>query len=155
MPTDQNNTIDYLAVYTHGVDDKRRVQIPSKWRPSAEEQEFKLRLLLWQPAGQKKPCLLALPPEQWRRLRDRISGMPLSDPKAQALRRWVATNADVVTLDNAGRICLPQTLAEATGIDKQVVLQGMEDHFQIWAVEAFAEEAKPEPSAEDIQAAGI
>jgi len=154
MTTDQYNSVDYLAVYTHGVDDKRRVQVPSKWRLPAEE-ELKFRLLLWQPAGQKKPCLLALPPEQWRRLRDRISGMPLSDPKAQALRRWIATNADVVTVDNAGRICLPQALAEAAGINKQVVLQGMEDHFQIWAGEAFAEEAKPEPSAEDIRAAGI
>jgi MraZ protein len=139
MPTDsQTEPIDYLYRYDHGVDSKRRVQVPAKWRPAAEEPEYKLRLLLWQPVGQKAPCLLGLPPDQWQRLRAKIAGMNLSDRAAQEKREWIAANCDVVTLDSAGRICLPKELAEAAGIGDKVVLQGMTEYFAIWSDTNYA-----------------
>ncbi len=32
-----NELIHYHSLFRHGVDDKRRVQIPAKWRPSQPE----------------------------------------------------------------------------------------------------------------------
>jgi MraZ protein len=130
--------VDYLFVYTHGVDEKRRVQIQSKWRPPPEQQrDFKLRLLLWKPPGQPAPCLLALPPDKWRQLREKLAARAFSDPKAEAVRSWVAENCDVVDLDSAGRICLPQELAAAAGITRQAVLRGMTEYYQLWSPENY------------------
>ena len=50
----------YTSCYRHGVDDKRRVQVPAKWRPKEEEAEY--TLILWPHDGQPDACLLVLPP---------------------------------------------------------------------------------------------
>jgi len=129
--------VDYLFVYTHAVDEKRRVQIPAKWRPPPEERDYKFRLLFWKPVGQPAPCLLGLPPDKWRQLRDRLAARAFSDPKAEAVRSSIAENCDVVGLDSAGRICLPQPLAAAAGITGQAVLRGMTEYFQVWSQENY------------------
>ena len=51
----------YNSLYKHGVDEKRRLQIPAKWRPAKENFEF--TLIVW-PKSKEGPCLRALPPEQ-------------------------------------------------------------------------------------------
>jgi MraZ protein len=40
--------------------------------------------------------------------------------------------SDRVTPDKAGRICLPEAMAAAAGIDKEALLVGMVDRFEIW-----------------------
>lgn len=131
MPEKKDNApVFYHATYRHGVDDKRRVQIPAKWRSDGEK-EAVFSLLLWKKAGQP-PCILVLPPERMRALAQKLSEMPFSDPKAEALRRLLGPESDHVTLDKAGRICLPEELAQRAGIRDEVVFVGMIDRFQIW-----------------------
>ena len=50
----------YNSLYRHGVDEKRRVQIPAKWRPAKPGTE--LTLVLW-PKAKEGPCLRVLPPQ--------------------------------------------------------------------------------------------
>lgn len=118
----------YLSVYRHGVDEKRRLQIPAKWRPQGE---VTFTLLLWERSNQP-PCLLALPTERMLALAQKLAEMPFSDPNAEALRRLLGGSSDQVTLDKAGRICLPEEMAKAAGIQADAVLVGMVDRFQIW-----------------------
>lgn len=127
--------IYYNSVYAHGVDEKRRVAIPAKWRP--EEPETELMLILWTTAGQPDACLLVLPPAISQVLVDKLTTMPFNDPKAEALRRLLGEKSDTVPLDKAGRICLPEKMATAAGIGKDVILNGMFDRFQIWNPERF------------------
>jgi MraZ protein len=122
----------YYAVYEHLVDDKRRVQVPAKWRPPADQPELEFLLVLWHPKGQEHPCLLALPPPVLAALERKISDLAFSDLRAETLRRVITRKSDSVKLDSAGRICLPQRLAEAAGITRKAVLVGMLDRFQIW-----------------------
>jgi MraZ protein len=44
-----------------------------------------------------------------------------------------------VTSDKSGRITLPESMARAIGIDKEAVLIGMFDRFQIWNPRAYEE----------------
>jgi len=124
------NEPQYLFRYEHGVDEKRRVQIPAKWR--SEDANVVYTLMLWKKSTQQPPCLLVLPPTAMKRLVDKISAMPFSDPKAEALRRLLGANSDQVVPDKSGRICLPDEMAKKAGIGTQVVLIGMFDRFQIW-----------------------
>jgi MraZ protein len=129
MPESKDSApIFYHSIYRHGVDDKRRLAIPAKWR---SEGELTFSLMLWKKAGQP-PCLLVLPPGRMTALAQKVADMPFSDPKAEALRRLLGAESELVTVDAAGRICLPQPLADAAGIEKEAVLVGMLDRFQIW-----------------------
>mgnify|MGYP001554632283 CR=1 FL=1 len=122
----------YNSLYRHGVDDKRRLQIPAKWRPSVEQPGFAFTLVLWPCGTTQGACLLVLPPDEWVTLVQKVKELSFSDPKAETLRRNLGKNSDRVTLDKAGRICLPEHMAKAAAIESEAVLLGLLDRFQIW-----------------------
>jgi transcriptional regulator MraZ len=130
MPNAETKKLHYNSVYHHGIDDKRRVQIPVKWRPAELETEF--TLILWPNGTLTEACLLVLPPAEMDALAEKIRGMSYADPKASALRRLLGGKSATVTVDKAGRICLPDFMAKAVGIDSEAVLVGLVDRFEIW-----------------------
>src|SRR5207253_2727663 len=84
-------------------------------------------------------CLLALPPAKMAALMQKVDAMSFADHNAQTLRRLLGANSADVSLDKAGRICIPEDLAKSAGleIDKEALLVGMMDRFQIWNPERF------------------
>ena len=125
----------YNGLYPHAVDEKRRVQVPAKWRPSRPGVQF--TLVVWQSATEG-PCLRGFPPERWSELLREIAALPTSDPNRPVLKRNIGRKSVQVTVDKAGRICLPEDMAMAAGITDQVVLVGMLDQFEIWSPERWA-----------------
>ena len=126
----------YQSLYRHGIDEKRRLQVPAKWRPASPDVEF--TLIPWPKGVWKEAFLLVLPPEERVALVQKLKAMPYADSKAQALRRLLGSKSDQVTLDKSGRLCLPDAMTKAVGIDKEAVLVGMFDRFEIWNPERYA-----------------
>lgn len=124
----------YNSIYRHGVDEKRRVQIPAMWRPTSGDVEF--TLIVW-PAPNDGTCLRVLPPEQMAKLMADINAMENGDPKKTALKRVIGGASVQVALDKAGRICIPDEMARAAGIAGEAVLNGLLDRFEIWNPERF------------------
>jgi MraZ protein len=124
----------YNSLYRHGVDGKRRVQIPSKWRPDEEGTE--LTLMLW-PKAKEGPCLRVLPPVEMAKLVKSIDAMSNADPNKVVLKRFIGSESVQVGLDKAGRICLPEEMAKAAGIEDEAVLVGLLDRFEIWNPKGF------------------
>jgi MraZ protein len=119
----------YNSCYRHGVDEKRRVQIPAKWRPEAPGTE--LTVILW-PKHQAGACLRVLPPDQMAKMKADIDAMPNSDPNKVVLKRFIGSESTQVTLDKSGRICLPDEMAQVAAIKDEAVLVGLLDRFEIW-----------------------
>src|SRR5579872_2401282 len=135
-----NNNIElihYHSLFRHGVDEKRRVQIPAKWRPSQPDVE--LTLILWPNGSQPDACLLVLPPVEMHALAEKIRAMSFADPKAAALRRLLGSKSASVSLDKAGRICVPEAMAKAAGIEinGEAMMVGLVDRFEIWNPERY------------------
>jgi MraZ protein len=131
---DLNETTEptyYNSLYRHGVDEKRRVQIPAKWRPAQPGTEF--TVMLW-PKAKEGPCLRVLPPQEMAELMRDIDAMPNSDPSKVVLKRFIGSESIQVTLDKAGRVCLPEGMADAAGlkVNGEAVLVGLLDRFEIW-----------------------
>ncbi len=124
----------YNSLYRHGVDTKRRVQIPAKWRPAKSGVE--LTLILW-PKSKEGPCLRVLPPEEMEGLMRDIDAMPNSDPNKVVLKRFIGSESVQVALDKAGRICLPEEMANGAGIKGEAILVGLLDRFEIWNPERY------------------
>lgn len=125
----------YNSVYHHGVDPKRRIQIPAKWRPS--EEDFQFTLVLWPKSGARDEYILVLPPEPLNGLLAKLKDMPYHDPQAEALRRRLGRHSDQATMDKSGRICIPEMLAKGAGIDREAVMVGSWDRFEIWNPERY------------------
>jgi MraZ protein len=119
----------YNSCYRHGVDEKRRLQVPAKWRPARPGTQ--LTLILW-PKSAEGPCVRVLPPEEMAELMASIDSMPNDDPKKTVLKRFIGSESMQVKLDNAGRICVPDEMARKAGIQGEAVLVGLLDRFEIW-----------------------
>ena len=133
-PSDSVGPKYYNSLYRHGVDEKRRVQIPAKWRPTKAGVE--LTLMLW-PKAKEGPCLRVLPPLQMAKLVRDVDAMPNSDSNKVVLKRFIGSESVQVTLDKAGRICLPEKMATDAGIREEAVLVGLLDRFEIWSSERY------------------
>ena len=119
----------YNSIYLHGVDEKRRIQIPAMWRPA--EANFQFTLIVW-PQRQEGPCLRVLPPKEMAELMGALDAMPNGDRNKTILKRIIGSESTQVALDKAGRICVPEEMARAAGIDDEVTLVGLLDRFEIW-----------------------
>src|SRR5216684_1542935 len=128
-PNDTAEPTYYNSIYPFGVDEKRRVQIPAKWRPTKPGVE--LTVMLW-PKPKEGPCLRVLPPNKMADLMRDIDAMPNSDPNKVVLKRFIGSESVQVTVDKAGRICLPDGMAKAAEIRDEAVLVGLLDRFEIW-----------------------
>lgn len=121
--------ICYNSLYRHGVDPKRRLQVPSKWR--SEKGGDELTVVLWRrhPVG---PCLRVLPPAELAKLRQTINDLPTGDPNKLALRHLIGSDSEQVILDTAGRLLLPERMATEAGLQGDVQMIGLLDYFEIW-----------------------
>jgi len=119
----------YNSRFRHGVDEKRRVQIPAKWLP--EKGDMELTLVLW-PTPSAGACVRVLPPAQMARLMQSIDEMPNSDPRKVVLKRIIGSGSAQAGVDKAGRICLPDDMAREAGLKNEVMLVGLLDRFEIW-----------------------
>ena len=124
----------YNSRFRHGVDEKRRVQIPAKWRP--QKAAVELTLILWPREG-VGACVRVLPPSQMAKLMQSIDEMPNSDPKKVVLKRIIGSDSAQASVDKAGRICLPDEMARGAGIKNDAVLVGLLDRFEIWNPERY------------------
>src|SRR5438309_11674770 len=134
---DANQTVArtyYDSIYRHGLDPKRRVQVPAKWRPA--ESGVELTLVLW-PKSKEGPCLRVLPPLEMAELMRDLDAMPNTDPNKVVLKRFIGSESVQVSVDKGGRICLPEEMANAAEIKDQAVLVGLLDRFEIWNPERY------------------
>ena len=133
-PNETSAPICYNSVYRHGVDEKRRIQVPAKWRPDGDKVEF--TLVIW-PKEKAGVCLRVLPPEKMQQTMKELDAMPNSDPNKGILKRFIGNNSEQVTLDKAGRICLPEKMTTAAGVKGEAVLAGSLDKFEVWSPDRY------------------
>ena len=74
-------------------------------------------------------CLMVFPRPEWEKFRARIAALPIT---AQWWKRIFLGNAMDVELDGTGRILVSPELRTAAGIEKEAVLLGMGNHFELW-----------------------
>jgi MraZ protein len=125
---------EFRNKYPHGVDDKRRLQIPARWRPSDPEMEF--TVIVWD-KGKANCHLLVLTPHLDKKMTDQVNQLPFGDPKAVRLRRLLGSYSDKLKLDKSGRMMIPEDFAREAGIEKEAKLVGNLDRFEIWDPKRF------------------
>lgn len=84
----------FLGEYTHALDAKGRLTIPAKYRNA-------LALGMVVTRSPVDRCLLLFPQAEWERLADKVSALPLTDPRSAAFRR--AFSAPQKTFSPMGR----------------------------------------------------
>ena len=72
-------------------------------------------------------------------LAQQVSALSLGQGDARNLRRLLFSGAADVQLDRQGRILIPQNLREYAGLSDQVIIAGLNTHFEIWSADRWGE----------------
>ena len=121
----------FMGEYSHTIDTKGRLIIPSKFREELGD-EFVLTKGL-------DGCLSIYPMEQWKIFEKKLEALPLTNKNARKFSRFFVAGATACELDKQGRILVPQTLREFAGLEKDVILAGNLSRVEVWSKEKWSE----------------
>lgn len=115
--------------YQHALDNKRRVALPARLRGRVR------RFILTRGFEQ---CLNLYTEEAWSTLRHKLENLPVPDKsQARAFKRLLISGATLSEVDGQGRLLVPESLGQFAGIQKDVMVLGMETHIELWALERW------------------
>ncbi len=112
------------------LDAKGRLAVPVRYRDALGEQCANRMVLTY--SAFDSGSLWLHPEQKWERVRDQIMALPNFNPAHRSLQRRLVGSATAVEPDGSGRILLPASLRQVTGLEKRVVMLGMGDRFEIW-----------------------
>lgn len=116
--------------YRHKLDAKGRLSLPSKFRKALAEN---LVITL----SPKEDCLMVFEEEGFEQWVDSLfmkdgEGFKANSLEQAALRKKLNSRAKDAEIDGVGRLGIPIDQRKKVGLDKEVVLIGDADHFEVW-----------------------
>ena len=120
----------FFGETTINLDAKGRLAIPVRYREALEKQ-YGNRMVLTYHAFESGSLWLQSE-EEWERVRNDVMALPNRKPYNRSLQRRLVGSAMVVEMDGNGRILLPASLRDGAGLEKRVILLGMDYRFEIW-----------------------
>jgi MraZ protein len=121
----------FLGEFTHTIDEKGRLTIPSKYRLYLDEGMVVTRGL--------DRCIAVYPMEAWKTLAEKIMALPSTPKPSREYSRLVFSAASDLHADRQGRILIPSVLYEYAAIDSDAAIIGMYSRFEIWNPKHWAE----------------
>ena len=123
--------------YLHSVDAKGRMIFPAKLREELGEGFVIFKGL--------DGCICVYSKEDWDAFEKKIAALPA---KARKMQRFYSANFECEP-DAQGRIVIPQSLREYAGLNKDVVVVGIQNRAEIWDSDAW-KQYNSDLSSDDI-----
>lgn len=145
----------FIGEYTHKIDEKGRLALPSKFRPELAAGAVVTRGL--------DSSLYLYTREEWPEIAEKLAALPFSNPAARAIQRMMLAGATDVVPDRQGRVIIPGHLRAYAGLGsgtQDAVVAGLYKRIEIWSAASWATaQAKTEKEtdqvAEHLQSLGI
>ena len=118
-----------IGEYTHKLDSKSRVSLPSKIRSVIGESVIITKGL--------DGCAYVYSSDSWDEITDKLQNLSFGSASARAFSRFILSSATEVNIDKAGRVLLPENLREHTGVETEVVIAGVGSRLELWEPQAW------------------
>ena len=125
----------FRGINSVALDAKGRMAIPVRYRERLRADA----------AGQivatvdRARCLLLYPLPEWEIVERKLMNLPSLNPHTRRLQGLLMGHATDLELDSHGRILLPPMLREFAELDRQVVLIGQGNKFELWDEHRWSE----------------
>jgi MraZ protein len=116
----------FLGQYTYTLDDKGRLTIPSRFR-----EELSGRVVVTRGLDR---CLSVYPTDVWREIAQKVTALPITNPRGRSLRRIFFADAIDAQLDTHGRILIPDRLRTIGDLElsSEVTIIGLDSFIELW-----------------------
>jgi MraZ protein len=113
----------------NNLDGQRRLTIPKSMRQTLGDQAILTRGL--------DGGLFLFPQPKWLSLVNKLENQPFTKKQTRDFWRVMTNHAYPVSLDNLGRLTVPEDLAVMAGLTKNVVVVGSLQYIEIWEREQY------------------
>ncbi|MBR2950198.1 MAG: division/cell wall cluster transcriptional repressor MraZ [Lachnospiraceae bacterium] len=132
-----------MGEYSHTLDTKGRLIIPSKFREALGDKFVVTKGM--------DGCLFVYGPNEWTVFEEKLRTYSISKKDSRNYVRHFLAGAAEVEVDKQGRILLPNKLREYAQLIKDVALIGVGDRIEIWNQERWSQlEAEMDAAMDDI-----
>jgi MraZ protein len=119
----------FLGEYSHSLDEKGRVVMPSKFRMGLDDGCVVTK-------GQER-CIYVFPMDRWEEESSKVLKLPRTDRRARNFSRSFFASASDQALDRQGRVQIPESLRRYAGLGKDLMVVGIADHIEVWNTETW------------------
>jgi MraZ protein len=112
----------------HTIDTKGRIIIPARFRDIIKARESNALMV-----SRMDGALVAYTYDEWHNIETRILSLAEKSENMRRFRRVFIGGAFECACDKQDRILIPQNLRQYAELDKEIVLVGVLDHFEIWS----------------------
>ncbi|TAK54158.1 MAG: transcriptional regulator MraZ [Gammaproteobacteria bacterium] len=127
------------------LDAKGRMVMPTRYREQLQERGD-CRLVV---TVDRDECLLIYPLPDWEEIEGKLMRLPAFNPQSRRLQRLMVGHATDVELDGHGRLLLPPKLREFAHLDRNAILIGQGNRFELWDEPRWDERREDWLKAED------
>lgn len=92
-------------------------------------------------------CLWVTNHAHLERLAERLEHSPAREAEVRVFRRLYYAQTEKITLTADGRVQIPERLVQFAGLHQEVVLVGIDDHFELWDVTRWKQYTQQQSSA--------
>jgi MraZ protein len=135
----------FRGQFTAKIDEKERFKLPAAFRKTLFD-DYSDDVFITSMDGQ---VALLYPLQVWNEIEERISRLPKMNPSKERFLRITNYYGLQSKLDTQGRTSLPQALKESAELNGDVVVMGMQDHFEIWNKAKFESKMTTEPFTDE------
>jgi MraZ protein len=119
----------FRGINTITIDTKGRLAIPTRYR-SALGAEEKVPLVVT--IDTEETCILLYTAAQWQIIENNLQKLPSFNAAARRIQRLLIGHATDVELDANARVLLPPVLRNYAQLEKDVVMIGQGNKFEVW-----------------------
>jgi MraZ protein len=125
--------IMFIGEFTHTLDDKKRLSLPSKFR-----KELGKKVIITHGLDN---CLFMFTLSQWNKIAEQLGNLSIGNSDSRGFNRIMLAGAVEIEIDTAGRVLIPDFLREYAGVnisdaDKKnngkLVFAGVHTRIEIW-----------------------
>lgn len=113
-----------IGEYTHILDSKKRLAVPSKFRKEIGKKAVITRGL--------DLCLFVYPWSEWEMVAKNLSNLTVGQADTRSFVRLFLAGAAEVEIDSLGRILIPEYLKSYAQLEDKVVIAGVYKRLEIW-----------------------
>ena len=123
-----------IGEYTHTLDDKNRLSLPSKFR-----KELGSKVVI---TNGLDACLFVFPMKGWERFSGKLGELSVAQADKRKFNRFILGGAVEAEVDGMGRVLVPEFLKEYAGLKGKAIVAGVYDRVEIWNEKAWSDYKK-------------
>jgi MraZ protein len=125
---------NFIGEYTHTVDDKKRISLPSKFRKALGKKVVVTRGF--------DTCLFVFTPVIWDEMAKKLGSLLMGAKDQRDIARFMLSGASEVDVDSIGRVLVPEYLRDYANLKSRVVFAGVYNRIEIWNDKEWSDYSK-------------